>query len=152
MLDAGFSSAAFLWAVRAAEILLRDFVLTPHFLEQGLDWQEAMRRGSKVLGDSNWPKAFAKAEEWYGPFDEPITEDDRNAWKVWDRVVRRRGDIIHGRPVQDVGKDEATEAIAFAERMATWYAQRFLTSSRHPIGKSFRDALGGQGDEQPGEN
>jgi hypothetical protein len=31
--------------------------------------------------------------------------------------------------------------------MATWYAQQFLTSTRHPIGKAFRDALAAQDDE-----
>lgn len=147
MLDAGFPSASFVWAVRAAEILLRDFVLAPHFLGLGLDWDEAMRQGSNVPGNSKWGKAFAKAEEWYGPFDEPLTTDDRNAWKVWDRIVRRRGNLIHGRPVEDAGSDEAAEVIDFAERMATWYAQRFLTSARHPIGEAFRDALAAQDDE-----
>lgn len=72
--------AALVWAVRAAEILMRDFVLTPHFLEEGYDWSRAMRRASNVLGDSDWRKAFARAEEWYGPFDEPLMDNDDNAW------------------------------------------------------------------------
>ena len=144
ILDAGVPSAALVWAVRSAEILLRDYVLTPHFLEQGLHWDEAMRKGSKILGDSKWPDAFAKAEEWYGPFDEPLTEDNEKAWKTWvSRCVRRRGDIVHGKKGSEAGTDEAAEAIAFAERMATWYSQRFLTSSRHPINQGFRDSLGG---------
>lgn len=143
LLDAEFYSAAFVWAVRAAEVLLRDFVLTPHYLEQGLDWDAAMRKGSKVLGKSNWRKAFAKAEEWYGPFDEPLTEDDRNAWITWTMThVRRRGEIVHGAAVHAPLRSEAAHAIAFAERMASWYAQRFLASSRHPIGQLFRTASG----------
>ena len=104
-----------------------------------------MRKGSKVLGDSRWEDAFAKAEEWYGPFDQPLTEDDRNAWNVWvSRCVRRRGDIVHGRSVPEATADEAANTIAFTERMATWYLQRFLTSSRHPISQFFRDALRGR--------
>lgn len=147
MFDAGFPSASFVWAVRAAEILLRDVALAPHFLALGLDWDKAMRQGSNVPGDSKWGEAFAKAEAWYGPFDEPLTTDDRDAWTVWDRIVRRREDLIHGRPVEDAGNDEAAEVIDFAERMATWYAHRLRTITRHPIGKAFRDALATQGDE-----
>ena len=142
LLDAGFPSAALVWAVRSAEMLMRDFVLTPHYLEQGLEWDKAMRKGSKVLGSSNWDRAFVKADEWYGPFDEPLTTDEENAWRAWTGShVRRRGEIVHGFPVRDPQPEDAAAAIAFAERMATWYAQRFLTSSRHPIGQKFRDAI-----------
>jgi HEPN domain-containing protein len=150
LLDAGYPSAAFVWSVRAAEILLRDFVLTPHFLEQGCDWDEAMDKGSDVLGSSNWDRAFAKAEEWYGPFDRPLTEADRNAWKFWaKKVVPRRGELIHGRPVADASAKEAAEAIDFAERMATWFSQRFMFSStRHPSGQWLRDALSGGSDDE----
>jgi hypothetical protein len=98
-----------------------------------------------ILGNSEWDNAFAKAEEWYGPFDEPVTEDDQNAWRAWvSQCVRPRGGIVHGRNVSEATADEVANTIAFAERMATWYSQRFLTSSRHPIGQAFRDALGGR--------
>jgi hypothetical protein len=117
---------------------MRDFVLTPHFLEEGLDWTKAMRKGSNVLGDGNWARAFAKTEEWYGPFDEPMLEDDSNAWAFWTgAIVRRRGDVVHGRAVPEVSADEAAEAHAFAERMAEWFAQRFLISTRHAMGTKF---------------
>jgi hypothetical protein len=139
---AGFHAPALVWAVRAAEILMRDFVLAPYFLTKGEPWKRAMRKGSEVLGDSSWKRAFAKAEEWFGPFDEPLTTDDLNAWHVWTKqVVRRRGDVIHGRAVADVSAEEAAQAVAFAERMTSWYAQRFLTSDTHPIGQMFRALL-----------
>jgi len=139
LLNAGFPGPSLVWAVRAAEILVRDFVLTPYFIEQGFDWAQAMRRGSKVLGDSDWRRAFAKAEEWYGPFDEPLTEDGSNAWNYWTgAIVRRRGDVVHGRAVADVSPEEAAEACAFAERMASWFAQRFITSETHPMRRKFR--------------
>src|SRR5262249_6713653 len=106
--DAGVPSAAVVWAVRSAEILFRDFVLAPHFIELGFSWDEAMRRGSMILGDSKWENAFAKVEEWYGPFDEPVTEDDQNAWRVWvTQCVRRRGAIVHGKCVPEATTDEA---------------------------------------------
>ncbi len=121
---------------------MREFVLSPHYLEQGLPWDKAMRKGSKLLGHSAWTKAFAKVDEWYGPFDEPLTDDERNAWEVWEtRIVRTRGEFVHGALVTDATVEQATDAIEFAERMSSWYAQRFLTSTRHPIGVSFRAAL-----------
>jgi hypothetical protein len=140
--ELGHHAVAYVWAVRSAEILLRDFVLAPHFIELGDDWDKAMRRGSSELGSSNWKGAFSKAEEWYGPFDTPMTEGDENAWAVWtSRVVRRRGDLVHGSPVHEPDREEARDAIAFSERMATWYAQRLTTSERHPAGKAFREVL-----------
>jgi hypothetical protein len=45
--------------------------------------------------------------------------------------------------VHDAGTGEARDAVAFVERMAKWYSERFLTSSRHPLNKGFCDALGG---------
>ena len=45
VLDAqGYSGPAFVWATRAAEVLMRDFVLTPHYLLQGLPWEKAWRK------------------------------------------------------------------------------------------------------------
>src|SRR6185312_14255053 len=94
LLDTGFPGPSLVWSVRAAETLMRDFVLTPYFIEQGFEWEQAMRKGSKVLADSSWTRAFAKVEEWYGPFDEPLMADGSNAWTYWSgAIVRRRGDI-----------------------------------------------------------
>jgi hypothetical protein len=138
LLDAGFPGPSLVWAVRAAEVLVRDFVLTPYYLEQGMSWQRAMRKGSKVLGSSNWKAAFARAEEWYGPFDEPLTESGENAWDTWDLIVRRRGVIVHGQPVADVDAAEAAEVCAFAERMASWFSQRLLVGGKHPMVKEVR--------------
>lgn len=142
LLDAGFPGPSLVWAVRAAELLMRDFVLTPYFIERGDNWSQAMRRGSNVLGSNNWRRAFAKAEEWYGPFDKPLMEDDSDAWAYWTgAIVRRRGDVVHGRAVPEVTPEEAAEACAFADRMASWFAQRFVTSERHPMRQKFRELL-----------
>lgn len=142
LLEAGFHGPAFVWAVRASETLMRDYVLAPHFMEEGTSWSNAMRKGSKILGSSDWRAAFAKAEEWYGPFDEPLTVEGDNAWNYWEKaVVRIRGDIVHGRPVPIPTVEEATSVCDFADRMATWYAQRFMTSDIHPLGREFRRLL-----------
>jgi hypothetical protein len=65
-----------------------------------------------------------------------------HSWESWkDHVVRRRGGVVHGRPVPDVNTAEALEVLDFVDRMATWYPQRFLTSQAHPIARTFRDLL-----------
>ena len=143
LLVAGFPAPAFVWAVRSAEMFMRDFVLTPHFIETGSPWSKAMQQGSKILGSSNWSKAFAIVEEWYGPFDEPLLEDgSTNAWSFWETcLVRVRGDLVHGRAVQDPSPEEVEGVLAFVERMASWYPQRFLASSKHPISRMFFELL-----------
>lgn len=142
MWAARFYGPALVWAVRAAEILMRDFVLAPHFMQEGHSWTRSLRMGSKILGSNEWNRAFAKAEEWWGPFDEPLTTDDSNAWQVWvSRVVKLRGDIIHGRPVTDATHEESLRVLGFVERMLTWYPQRFLVSPRHPMSQEFLAAL-----------
>lgn len=142
LLEAGFPGPSLVWSVRAAEILMRDLVLAPHFMLQKMSWERSMKQAAKVLGTSNWAKAFQKAEDWFGPFDEPLTTDERNAWKAWDQdFVRLRGDVVHGRSVHDVTAEEARAAHGYSERMSTWYAQRFLTSANHPIGTEFRGLL-----------
>lgn len=147
--EAGHHSAAFVWAVPAAEALMRDFVLAPHFMEEGQPWDEAMRQGSKVLGSSSWQRAFSRAEEWYGPFDEPRTGDERNAWSAWKGdYLRRRGGLIHGEAVFEADDVEASNAIDFADTMATWYSLRLTFNLKHPIGRRlfalFEEAKGDQ--------
>jgi hypothetical protein len=145
LLDNGFPSPALVWGVRAAEMFMRDFVLAPHFMEERDDWPTAMRKGSEILWNANqggWQRAFDAAETWWGPFDEPLTEAGDHAWEFWkDSVVTRRGGVVHGRPVRDVDAEEAGEVLDFVDRMATWYAQRFLTSETHPIAREFRHVL-----------
>jgi hypothetical protein len=121
---------------------MRYFVLAPHYMEAGETWEAAMELGRRDLGSSSWTKAFRLAEQWYGPFDEPLTSDDENAWRVWiNGIVRRRGQLVHGQSVEDATPEEAATVIAFAERMMTWFPQRFLVSRTHPIGLKLRREL-----------
>jgi hypothetical protein len=138
----GFHGPAYVWAVRAAEVFMRDFVLAPHFMLEGLSWPKAWARGSKVLGASNWAKAFAGANEWYGPFDEPLTTDNRNAWEAWTKgAIIFRGKVIHGEVIHSPAADDVAQAIAFVDRLISWWTQRLITSDRHPAGQEFREAL-----------
>lgn len=147
LLDAGYSAPALVWAVRAAEILMRDYVLAPYYIGQGDSFANAMRKGSNVLGTSAWDRAFQKVDEWWGPFegeDAALMEDDSSAWKFWSgSIVRRRGQVVHGNAVPDVTTGEAAEVCAFGERMATWFQQRFVVSETHPLGIEFRRLLNG---------
>jgi hypothetical protein len=123
-------------------MFMRYFVLAPHYMEGGSSWEEAMALGRKKLGANNWAKAFKAAEDWYGPFDQPLTEEGDNAFRVWiDHVVRLRHDLVHGDPMDPLPAGAAAEALGFADRMATWYPQRFLVSPRHPLYREFRQAL-----------
>lgn len=138
----GLYSQSFVWSVRAAEILVRDALIAPHFVEEGLQVGQAIRAASRVLGTSNWDKAFAKIAEWYGPFDPALTEDQEDAWHVWTaRVVKRRGDLVHGRLVPSANEEESRRILAFADRMATWFPQRFLKGGKHPVNRAFRAAI-----------
>jgi hypothetical protein len=121
---------------------MRYFVLAPYYMERGSSWEEAMARGKKMLGANNWSRAFKAAAEWYGPFDVPLTEEGDNAFDVWvAHVVRLRHALVHGNPIEPIDRAAAETALGYSERMATWYAQRFLVSSRHPINREFREAL-----------
>ena len=138
----GFHNAAVVWTVRAAEMFMREYVLTPHFLEEGDEWPRAMRRASNELGSSNWVRAFALVQQWWGPFPRATVVDGTGAWDVWTRVaLRRRGDIVHGRAVTDITQDAADEAIRFVDAMSVYYQRTFLTSERHPMGALFRERL-----------
>jgi hypothetical protein len=140
--DVGFHSPAYLWTVRAAEILMRDFVLAPRYMLEGLPWKKARDKGSRVLGANSWARAFAKAGEWYGPFDDPLTTDNRNAWKVWTKdAVPLRHQIVHGELVHMPTSDVVADAIAFVDRLISWWTQRLITSPRHPAGQEFREGL-----------
>lgn len=72
---------------------------------------------------------------------EPLTTEGDHAWEYWKQHIVVRGDIVHGRAVADVDEAEAREVLAFVERMATWYPQRFRTSGKHPLSHEVRELL-----------
>jgi HEPN domain-containing protein len=57
---------AFVWAVRAVEIFVRECLLFPHFYEQLGDVRAAYRKARESFG-TNWTKALAIAMEAYSP-------------------------------------------------------------------------------------
>jgi hypothetical protein len=147
---------------------MRDFLLAPYFYEQGESLSDALDRGSRVLGSNRWRRAFRRVEEWYGPFDAPLTETGEDAWKVWlDVCVERRHGLVHGNAVEEATGEEAAEVLGYADRIATWYAQLLFVSGKHPMArelwqlladaaKAFREIsdsaardLGSRDEEQP---
>lgn len=69
--EAGFHSAAVVWAVRATEILMRDFLLAPYFYEQGASFGDALDRGSRVLGSNRCGEPLGKSRSGTGPLMHP---------------------------------------------------------------------------------
>lgn len=140
--EMGLYSQSLVWSVRATEILVRDALVAPRFVGEGQTIPLAIRSASRILGTSNWERAFARIEEWYGPFDDALTEDAEDAWRVWSaRIVKRRGDLVHGRLVPPATEDESDRVLRFADRMATWFPQRLLVAGKHPLNHAFREAI-----------
>ena len=132
LLAHGASGPAFVWAVRAIEIFVRECLLFPHFYEQTGDLTGSFRKAAKVFGSGNWPLALSIATEAYGPLDAPLTETDEDAWRHWKRVaVRHRGDVVHGRT--DASGEDAAWVQAYALRFMEWWAQRLAVLDRGPL-------------------
>lgn len=134
LLETGFPSPAFVWAVRAVEIFYKDFLLAPHFYEG--DWETAVRKANKLFGSSKWDKAIAKIEEVFGPLDEMVTELGNDALDVWvKQIVRMRGDIVHGRRNADA--ETAQLAVGYADQLITQLKLRVVVTRKHPFSDIF---------------
>ena len=71
------------------------------------------------------------------------TDDGEDVWSVWkSRIVRRRGDTVHGRPTSagDPTRPEAELVVDWAEQMMTQLTLR-LVRSTHPLHDLFVGAL-----------
>lgn len=134
LLEAGYPSPAFVWAVRAVEVFYKEFLLAPHFYEG--DWGRAVRKANKLFGSSNWDKAVAKVDEVFGPLDRMVTEVGNDALDVWiKQIVRTRGDIVHGRMNADA--DTSQMAIAYADQLMTQLKLRVVVTRKHPFSDVF---------------
>jgi len=134
LLELGYPSPAFVWAVRAVEIFYKEFLLAPHFYEG--DWGKAVRRANKLFGSSNWDRAVAKVDEVFGPLDKMITELGNDALEVWIRqIVRTRGDLVHGRINADAKTSEM--AVAYADQLITQLKLRVVVTRKHPFSDVF---------------
>jgi hypothetical protein len=90
---AGFHSAAVVWAVRATEVLMRDFLLAPYYVERGLSFEQAIERGSRDLGSAKWNAAFRLVAKRYGPFDPALTKQARMPGRYGERITL--GDVTN---------------------------------------------------------
>lgn len=138
--DAGFPTPAFVWAVRSAEMFLRDCVLFCHFFEESGDVDKALKKARRVLRKGKWAAAIRFVETEFGPFDQALTTDGENAWAVWQRWhVSARGEMVHGR--MEATSEQAQWTIDFAERFISWFSQRLATSERGPLRGALRKLI-----------
>lgn len=134
LVEMGYPSPAFVWAVRAVEVFYKEFLLAPHFYEG--DWALAVRKANKLFGSSNWSKAVAKVDEVFGPLDKVVTDVGSDALDVWiKQIVRIRGDIVHGRA--DTGLETADLAVRYADQLITQLKLRVVATQKHPFSSVF---------------
>lgn len=134
LLELGYPSPAFVWAVRAVEIFYKEFLLAPYFYEG--DWNRAVRKANKLFGSSNWDKAVAKVDEVFGPLGKMVTELGNDALDVWiKQIVRTRGDIVHGRMNADF--ETAQLAVGYADQLITQLKLRVVVTQKHPFSEVF---------------
>lgn len=128
----GFTDPAFVWAVRAVEIFVRECLLFPLYYEELGDLGAAHKRACNVFGSGNWARALDVASKFYGPFDQPLTDADEDAWAHWRRVaVGNRGEVVHGRST--VSREEVEWVQSYGERFMSWWAQRLFVADRGPL-------------------
>lgn len=141
LLEAGFPSPSYVWAVRSVEIYLKEVMLLPLFLEQhDGDWRRAWRSIRNTFGSGNWRRAIREVDSAYGPLDPLLTEDGADVWDVWSTVVvGRRGDIAHG--IAEASADEAASVLQWAEQMLIQLPLRLIVARKHPLHDFFTATL-----------
>lgn len=140
---AGFSSPAFVWAVRSAEIFFREALLFPLEYERTGDVAEAFAATRELFGSGKWERSLRRVRESYGltgTDHDALLESGEEAWGYWRREgVAVRGDVVHGRA--EAERERAEWAIAFVERMRTWLTLRVITADDGPFAGLFIDII-----------
>src|SRR5437870_11852357 len=89
LLQAGFASPAFVWAVRSAEIFFREALLFPLWYEETGDVGKSFDATRQFLESGKWERAIRRVREAYdltGVDHEARMEDGGDAWVYWRRV------------------------------------------------------------------
>jgi hypothetical protein len=142
LLDAGFPSAAFVWAVRAVEMFVREFLMAPAYFDGGgyAEWMRAMKKARKAFGRNNWRKARAVVEKEWGPIAPLLTESGDDVWQDWvDSAVLARHDVVHGNG--EVTTEEVRAALEYAEALIPALRRQMLDTDKHPAGDLFLTQL-----------
>lgn len=130
--ELGFTDPAFVWAVRAVEIFVRECLLLPLYYEETGDLDTAYKKAHKIFGSGNWTGVIDTATKFYGPFDQPLTDTDEDAWAHWKRAaVSGRGEVVHG--YSSVSREEVEWVQSYADRFMSWWAQRLFVADRGPM-------------------
>jgi hypothetical protein len=140
---AGFSSPAFVWAVRSAEIFFREALLFPLEYERTGDVAEAFAATRELFGSGKWERSLRRVRASYGltgPDHDALLESGEDAWGYWRHIgVDVRGDAVHGRV--EAEPERAEWAIAFVEQMRTWFTIRVMTAEEGPFAGLFIDMI-----------
>ena len=139
LLAEGHSGPALVWAVRAVEIFLKEFVLPASFVstDPHAEWERAVRKARNHFDTLKWDKAFKKINEAFGPLDPMQTESGRDASEVWNKnIVVARHHIVHGR--EEASLAEAAEAIRFADQLTLQLKLRLIVAGEHPLSDVFK--------------
>jgi hypothetical protein len=157
LLDAGFPSPAYVWAVRSIEIFVKEVMLLPLFLieidgnpdEFDRVWVEAWKRITNSFGSGRWDGALRKVEKAFGPLAPMRTDDDKDVWSEWrSKVVPRRANTVHGRPTEigDPSFAEAAQVVLWADQMMDQLTLRLIATGTHPLHDLFVAAFDSAGD------
>lgn len=142
LLTDGFPSPAFVWAVRSAEIFLREALLFPIWFAETGDVEHSFREVRRSFGDGGrWNLSIRRVREAYGlegDDHDALTDSGEDAFAAWTRdFVGPRGEIVHGRTEADDYMAET--AIAFTDRMREWFTIRVVASDRGPFAGTLRE-------------
>jgi hypothetical protein len=139
-LEVGLPGPAYAWAVRSMEILMKEFMLLPMFLEElSGDLMRASKKARKLFGSSSWRRAMQVIQQKYGPLEPMLTEQNEDVWDLWEsKVVRRRGEIVHG---SECPMEEASLIAQWAEQMAVQLKLRLIVARKHPMHDVFMSIM-----------
>jgi hypothetical protein len=80
LLAGHFAGPAYVWAVRAIEMYVKEVMLLPLYLEaSGGDWDQSWKSIRETFSSGKWNRALRAVEETYGPLDAMKTEDNFGA-------------------------------------------------------------------------
>jgi HEPN domain-containing protein len=139
---AGFHTPAFVWAVRSAEIFMRECLLFLHLYEEMGDIRRAFRRTQQIFGKgSDWNRALRFVQEEFDlDYSDALTSDDRDAFAVWQNEgVMGRHNMVHG--LAEATPDMAAGVISFVGRFVEYFAQRLVVADRGPLRGVLRALL-----------
>ena len=139
LLSHGHPSAALVWAVRAVEIFLKEFVLADIYMQRddSVTWEQAVRKASARFEKVKWRRALAEVDKEFGPLDPIKTADGRDVLIVWEKeIVPRRHNVVHGR--EEASALDAAMVVEWAAEIIKKLKLRLIVAGRHSLSEEFQ--------------